>query len=118
MEGDRTTEQIGHDNATFRAANERLDAVAAAQDRAPEEPLPFVCECADPTCTQVIRVPLVEYRRVRSDPRRFLTAPAHETDAVVDDVQVVEQHDGYFVTENTGPAAAVGERLVDSGDGE
>jgi hypothetical protein len=114
MADDLMAERIGRSNATFRVANERLGDVAAEQARAPDEPLPFVCECADVSCTQVIRVPLAEYRRVRSHPRRFLTAPAHETDAI-DFVQVVEEYDGYVVTEKTGPAGEIVERLADAG---
>lgn len=115
MTDDLVAERIGRNNATFRAANERLGEVAAEQARAPEEPLPFVCECADVSCTQVIQVPLAQYRRIRSHPRRFLTAPAHETGAI-DVVRVIEEYDGYVVTEKTGLAGEIVERLADAGD--
>jgi hypothetical protein len=113
MGDELAAERIGRNNATFRTANERLGRLAATQARAPDETLPFVCECLDPACTQVIQVPLAEYRRVRAAPRRFLTAPGHETGAI-DVVRVVERHDGYAVTEKTGAAGEVAEELADT----
>jgi hypothetical protein len=112
---DLVAERIGRNNAAFRAANERLGDVATTQERTSDEPLPFLCECADVSCTQVIRVPLAEYRRIRSHPRRFLTAPAHETGAI-GVVRVVEECDGYVVTEKTGRAGEIAERLADAGE--
>jgi hypothetical protein len=112
-----SAERIGRNNATFRAANERLGEVAAVQDRGPDEWLPFLCECADPACTQVIRVALREYRSVRSDPRRFVVCPGH--DAIASGfVRVVEEHTGYVVTEKVGRAGEVAERLAESGADE
>jgi hypothetical protein len=112
-----TAERVGRNNATFRAANEHLADVATGQARTPDEPLPFLCECADPACTLVIKVTLAAYARVRSDPRCFVVAPGHGAgEAGV--VRVVEAHDGYDVTEKTGRAGEIVERLADEGGAE
>jgi hypothetical protein len=108
-------ERIGRNNATFRDANERIGATAAAQARPPEELLPFLCECAEPTCTELLQVALADYRRVRSDPRRFLAAPGHEG-AAEGVARVVEEHAGYVVTEKVGRAAEIAERRARDGE--
>lgn len=110
-----TAERIARTNDTFRTANDRIEEVAVVQARPADEPLPFVCECADPSCTQVIRVTLAAYGRIRSDPRRFLSAPGHETEDD-DFIHVVEERDGYVVTEKTGRAGELVEELAAEGE--
>ena len=59
----------------------------------------FTCECGDPDCHKVIRVPREVYSSVRADDRRFLVCPGHgipEMEEVVierDDWAVVRKHD-------------------------
>jgi hypothetical protein len=61
--------------ALFRDVNERIAENAArfAADRTE-----FVCECADPTCTDRVPATLAEYESVRTKPTTFLIAPGHE----------------------------------------
>ena len=61
----------------FREANERVAAKAGELELAYS--IPFLCECRDPHCFAHISLTLEEYERVRSDPRRYLTIPGHET---------------------------------------
>ena len=49
-------ERIARNQATFREANERIGAAAGVYDVA--TPVPFICECADPACTEVVRLEL------------------------------------------------------------
>jgi hypothetical protein len=63
----------------FREANERVAAKAGELKFA--HSLPFLCECRDKHCFARISLTLEEYEQVRSDPRRYLTIPGHETRA-------------------------------------
>jgi hypothetical protein len=49
-----------------RTANERIERAAAAIDAA--DAFPFLCECPDPECVQMIRLTLDQYARVREHP--------------------------------------------------
>ena len=61
----------------FREANESVAAKAGELELA--YPIPFLCECRDSHCFARISLTLEDYEQVRSDPRRFLTIPGHET---------------------------------------
>lgn len=61
----------------FRQANESVAAKAAELEFA--YPVPFLCECRDRHCFAGISLTLEDYEQVRSDPRRYLTIPGHET---------------------------------------
>jgi hypothetical protein len=102
-------ERIARSNATFRAANERIRATAESYEMT-EGALPFICECADESCTDVLQVPLESYRATRTHPRRFLIALDHEPSE--GDGLVVEEAHGYVVFEKTGRA---GELLEEEG---
>jgi hypothetical protein len=104
-----TQEQIAKNDATFREANERI---AQTADRLAfeDEPVPFLCECADMECYEIARLTLDEYRHVRSDPRWFWNVPGHER-AAQGAAEVLERHDGYLILEKTGHAGEVAEEL-------
>src|SRR4051812_5575696 len=86
-----SAERIGRNDAIFRAANESIAKVVEAADLAAAAP--FICECADRRCTEIVSMSLDEYAQIRSHPRRFLNAPGHEASAQGWG-QVVEDHDG------------------------
>ena len=54
----------------FREINESLREKHVHAVVVRSGPLPFVCECASPDCTEAVELTLEEYREVRSDPRR------------------------------------------------
>jgi hypothetical protein len=60
----------------FRNANERLKARLA--DLAWGEQIPYVCECPDPDCMEVVELTLAEYEDVRARENAYLIAPGHE----------------------------------------
>jgi hypothetical protein len=66
--------------ATFREANETIE--LAAHNAVLAGPIPFICECVDPTCTAIVRLTFEQYEDVRAHPHRFVTVPGHETLAV------------------------------------
>ncbi len=59
----------------FRDVNERI---AESAERFEAEGTEFVCECADPNCTERVPGSLDEYEEVRAEPTTFLIAPGHE----------------------------------------
>ena len=107
-------EGIAETEARFRDANERIHeaAVRAAIDSA----VPFICECAAPRCLEVLRVPLDEYERIRSNPRRFLNVPGHER-AAGSAARVVATHDGWIIVEKAGDAGRDAEERSGGGVG-
>jgi hypothetical protein len=94
--------------ATFRDANERINTAAGVY--AVDIPVPFICECADPTCSEIVRLALGEYEEVRADPRHFLNVPGHQS-AAQGAATVVEEREGYVIAEKTGHAGEIVEAL-------
>lgn len=101
-------ERIARNQATFRDANERISAAAGVYDVSMR--VPFICECADPTCSEVVRLGLDEYEEIRSDSRHFLNVPGHQTAAQGVSV-VVDERNGYVIVEKMGHAGEVAEAL-------
>jgi hypothetical protein len=104
-----TEERIARNDAAFRDANERIEQ-AAAEIGVANGPLPFICECADRECTEIVLLELDEYAAIRANPRWFLAVPGHERRAG-GAAKIVESHDGYDVVEKVGHAGEVAERL-------
>jgi hypothetical protein len=63
----------------FRDVNERIAESAQGFDG---DEAAFVCECADPECTERVEAPLADYEQVRSDGAQFLLAPGHEDERI------------------------------------
>ena len=102
-------ERKGLNEATFREANERLEAGARELIGADDDSLvPFLCECPRMDCTQVVLLTLAEYEYVRSDGSRGMAVPGHQDETVE---RLVSQTDRFVVTEKFGPA---GDVVVDS----
>jgi hypothetical protein len=101
-------ERIARNDATFRDANERIDEVAKSLDDYRDTLLPFLCECADLRCTEIVRLTGEEYEEVRREPTWFLTVPGHEEGEAT---RVVDENDRYAVVEKLGAAAEVAAKL-------
>jgi hypothetical protein len=106
----RSGERVAFNDAIFRKANEEIRDRAEAVLEDGQDRLPVICECAEETCSEVLRVPLREYERVRSNPRLFFNAPGHDA-AGGRWAQVVERHEDYVVIEKQGRAAEIVEML-------
>lgn len=103
-------ERVALNDAAFRDANERIGAAAGVYDV--QTPIPFICECADPNCTEVVTLDLDQYEEIRADSRRFFNIPGHEA-ASQGAAVVVTERDGYVIVEKTGRAGDVAEALDD-----
>jgi hypothetical protein len=108
LSGEPSAERVARNNVIFRDANDKIGERAEALDIV-SEPVPFLCECADSSCTDVILLTLEEYSRVRQNELRFIDAPGHDA-AAGGWAQPVETHDGYVVVEKVGRAAELVER--------
>lgn len=72
---------VALNETTFRDVNEGIEAGRRERDGL----VPFVCECGEIGCTEVVELTLDEYEAVRAGSRCFLVAPGHG--AVFDEVQ-------------------------------
>src|SRR5437763_16051586 len=64
----------------LRRANDRLK--LAADGMGLVGLVPFICECADATCMEIVHLDTLRYENVRDHPRRFFTVPGQHTDAL------------------------------------
>jgi hypothetical protein len=99
-------ERMAANQALFRSSNE---GIREAARRAGLERIPFLCECDDLDCTQLLRLTALEYERVRRDGRTFIVVPGHEqADARS---RVVSEHGGYSVAQKVGRAGEIAQEL-------
>jgi len=103
-----SAEKVGRNDAIFRDANEGIRVAAGALGIG--DPVPFICECADPACREIVPVSLDAYREIRQDARLFLNVPGHQA-ASQGWGQVVETHEEYVVVLKVGAAGEVAEQL-------
>jgi hypothetical protein len=95
--------RAAHNEAVFRAVNERIEELAG------DYPVTqFVCECSRVDCTDAVALPIPTYERIRSHPSHFFVRPTHVSPDVE---QVIEPHDEYVIVEKTGIAQDVAEAL-------
>jgi hypothetical protein len=101
--------RLGMNEALLRSVNERIDDVGGAF-ALHDEPLDFLCECADLTCAEHVRLCPTEYRRVRNDPTWFVVVEGHQQPEVE---RVVGRVGSYLIVEKTDPEAAAVARALD-----
>ena len=101
----RSVERAAENESTFREVNEKLekraDELALTSGRTP-----YLCECDDERCTQVVLLTGEEYERVRARPRTFLLVADHQSP----DDRVVRTEADYVVIEKTGEKGALVEQ--------
>ncbi len=105
-----SAERIARNDAAVREANDRINDVAQSLDRSDEDLLPFLCECADVSCTEILRLTPAEYEAVRREPTHFLNARGHVRNAQ-GWARVVEELDRYTVVEKIGEAGEIAVEL-------
>jgi hypothetical protein len=93
----RSAERAAENEATFRQANETLEQ-KAGEIGLGEERTPYLCECEDERCTEVIRLTRAEYEHVRADARRFVVVSSHQE---ADD-RVLREDAGFTLIEKGG----------------
>ena len=99
----RREQQLGANEALFREVNET---VAESSTKTVDEPMLFLCECADEFCAASIALRRTEYEQVRAVSEHFIVKPEHFRPDIE---RVFEQHQGYWVIEKFGDAAEVAE---------
>jgi hypothetical protein len=103
---DMTLKRIALTQSRFREANERIE--LAAHGMTLNGLVPFICECADERCAEIVRLSLEGYEEVRHNPRLFFCAPRHQAIAVDTGAGVlVEETPGCVLVETIGVAAEV-----------
>jgi hypothetical protein len=85
-------------DARFNAANDQI--FDSAIEYEVTAAIPFLCECADPKCREIIRLDASEYERIRKSGRSFI-APGHAT-AFANARQILERHATYEVVASVG----------------
>jgi len=73
-------EEIGAAQVAFRNANETIQ--ASADSFTFLGPIPFVCECPNRACADIVRLTFDEYEAIRQHPRRFFNITGHERPSV------------------------------------
>ena len=93
MPDERAT-RLAENEARFREINDRVERDLDRVHYSPDELLPFVCECAQRTCSATIDLSREEYEHVRSEPILFAVAPGHE---ITDIEDVIERTERFFL---------------------
>jgi hypothetical protein len=101
----RSARRAAENEATFREVNETLQEKAMELDLSGGR-TPYLCECDDERCTQVVLLTGEEYEQVRASPRAFVLAVGHESS----DDRLVRQSPDYVVVEKTGEKAELVEQ--------
>jgi hypothetical protein len=107
-----TQARMAETQARFREANERIEATAYNTQLL--GPVPFICECANTDCTEIVRLELDEYEAARQDPRRFFVVPGHAGPAVAAGAAaIVDETPGYTLVDKIGVAGEIAEARYD-----
>ena len=99
-------QQLARNESAFRKVNEGIDAGRGLTGA--DQVLSFVCECGRLGCSEMVSLSVGAYQAVRSSGRQFIVRPAHVS---LEAEVVVEEHEGYVVTEKTGVAGEIAEEL-------
>jgi hypothetical protein len=112
MERDDETRarKLAMNQSAFRSANERMQQLARSHRFDATQRMPFICECGDPSCREIVMFSLDEYERVREHPDRFLLVAGHEDEEAAHE-RILEAEQGYAVVEKVGTAGAEAARL-------
>lgn len=96
--------------SAFRAANERLRRAAASHRFRQTDRVPFICECADERCREIVMLALSDYEHIRAHPTWFLLVAGHEEEDIGLE-RIIDAEHGYAVVEKVGTAGKEAARL-------
>ena len=72
--------------------------------------VPFICECADERCMEVVRLTMNEYEEVRQHPRRFFNTLGHQALSVRNGAAtVIEERADYVIADKIDVAGRIAE---------
>jgi hypothetical protein len=94
--------RAAENESTFRDLNETLEKRAEELELG-DTRTPYLCECDDERCTQVVLLSRDEYEQVRANPRTFVLVAGHQSP----DDRVVREEPEHVVIEKTGEKAAL-----------
>jgi hypothetical protein len=101
--------RLARNEVMFRAINERIRELAARFEQAGADSLAFVCECADETCVERIRLTTQQYDDIRAIPARFVVVPGHEATPLVE--RVLYRSDEFVIVRKIGIAGDIAREL-------
>lgn len=102
--------KVAANESAFRTANERLRRAAQSHRFREDDRVPFICECADERCHEIVMLTLSDYEHIRSHPTWFLLVAGHEEqDGGLE--RIVDAEQGYAVVEKLGIAGDEAARL-------
>lgn len=102
--------KVAQNQSTFRSTNERIERAARSHHFEASQRVPFVCECADPNCRELVMLSLVDYEAVRAHPDRFFLVAGHEDEEETHE-RILEAEHGYTVVAKINTAGVEAERL-------
>ena len=102
--------KLAMNESVARNSNERLSRMAISHRFESSQGVPFVCECADAGCHEIVMLSLEDYERVRAQSCWFLLVAGHE-DAEATHERIVEAENGYAIVEKLGVAGREAARL-------
>jgi hypothetical protein len=110
--------KLAMNQSSFRSANERVRRAADSHRFRREDRVPFLCECADQSCREIVMLTIEDYEHIRSHATWFLLVAGHEDEDATQE-RIVDAERGYAVVEKVGSAgeeaARLHERQSDSG---
>jgi hypothetical protein len=95
-------------NERVKDVNDNFHAFTSVSD--------WVCECANDTCVERIKMATQEYEHVRAHPAWFFVVPSNEH-VWPDAERVIERHDNYWVVEKIELAAEIAAKQDPRSDG-
>lgn len=93
--------RVASNEAMFAAANDAIALRAASIEPVPL--VPFLCECAEPACTEIAEMTLGEYATLRLFAQRFVISPRCSGGEVAG-AELLERTLRYSVVERPAPA--------------
>jgi hypothetical protein len=110
----RSVERAARNEVTFRQANDDID--ARRRELGVDGRGPYICECEEERCTQIVRLTIQEYAAARTNARRFIVVRGHELRSA----NIIEEHSDFLVIEKDGVAGEIAARdeAVSAGDGD
>ena len=97
---DEQAQRVAENEMLFRQVNEHV----VAAGRRPAENFEILCECADTSCMEHVRVTTEWYERARGQATDFLLKPDHVKPEFE---TVIESQDGFVLVRKTGEAATL-----------
>ena len=98
-------ERLARNQSFFRQVNERIREITGEQGYVEQE---FLCECADPGCTDRVALTVQEYEAIRTRPTRFVLVPGHNAPEFE---RVVAGADDHLVVDKIGLAGTLAAEL-------